>query len=72
MARSGRFEELERERKQPMREILREQFQKHTSQAQIAAELGVSQSTISEWIDRVRGRVRLVLEFEGELPIGCS
>lgn len=43
---------IEAEYGKPMRQILIELFEKHGSQTQIAQELGVNQSTISDWVLR--------------------
>lgn len=41
---------IEEREQRPIREILQELFQKHGSQAKVAEELGVNQSTVSYWL----------------------
>lgn len=41
---------IEEREQRPIREILQELFQKHGSQARVAEELGVNQSTVSYWL----------------------
>lgn len=46
----SKFERIEQERGMKMSDILRELYQRLGSQAEIARELGVTQSTISYWL----------------------
>lgn len=46
----SKIEELEHQEGRPIREILQEMFEKHGSQAKVAKELGVNQSTVSYWL----------------------
>lgn len=67
-----RKQAIEAEYGKNMRQILIELFDKHGSQTQVAKELGVNQSTISDWIVRL-GLVevrRLVPVTELELERG--
>jgi len=50
----SKYKRLELERGKPMRDILTEEFLMHGNQADVAASLGVSQPTISQWLTRLQ------------------
>ena len=54
----SRFEELERERGKPLKEILIEEFTREGSTTAAARSLGVSQGTFSGWLLRCGLKIR--------------
>lgn len=52
---------LQEKEGRPIREILAELFQKHGSQAQVARELGINQSTLNYWLLKLNLEQRTVL-----------
>lgn len=58
----SKWEQIERERDKPMREILQEVFEREQSIEGVASDLDVSRSTVWLWINMARLQKRMVLE----------
>lgn len=57
----SKMHKIESVRGRAMREILAELYQQHDSQSAIAAELGISQPTLSLWLVKLGLREKTVL-----------
>lgn len=57
----SKMRELERQKGISIRDILVESFSRNSTQTAVARELGVSQTTISLWLIRLRLRTKTVL-----------
>jgi len=55
------LEELARKQGKSVREILQELFQKHGTQAQVAKQLGVNQSTVAYWLLKLNLKQQVIL-----------
>lgn len=47
---SGKWQEIEKERGKPIREVLEDEYQRHKTQSRVAAALGITQGTLSYWL----------------------
>ena len=64
MARRSKLAMVERERGQPIIEILKELYTQHGSQREVAQALGIAQSTLSQNLVRLRLKEKTILVEE--------
>lgn len=58
---SKRMQEVEHERGQPIEQVLADLFQEHGTQRAVAADLGITQSTLSYWLLKLRMSTQTIL-----------
>jgi transcriptional regulator with PAS, ATPase and Fis domain len=61
------MKQIERERQQPLPDVIKELYQKYGQQTRVADDLGISQSTLSIWLVRLgleEKTVKTVVERE--------
>ena len=66
MNKTPKMQEIETERNMPIEDLLQSLYLKHRRQTDVAKELGITQSTLSYWLMKLKLEERVVLVGAGK------